>query len=156
METVRSLAREANQLFVTADHLAYVTYPLVNDTKLLVVVVDNLHKSLFKGMQALVRYDKIYKRIPPIGDDFYSVFEAFKTRTGPRYNFSRDFTMLMIDMNNLLKERADSPIEFRRRDHFVIASQDYKLRAINLNKVKEYVTGTKHFIQRLNEVITKK
>lgn len=156
METVRSLAREANQFFNTADHLLYVTYPLINDTKLLMVIINNIYSSMFKGMQSIVRYDKIYKRIPPVGDDFYSVFEVFKTKCGPRYNFPREYSVLVLDINNLLHERAQSPIEFRRRDNFVIASQDYKLRAINLNKVKDYLIASKGFINRLNEVITQK
>ncbi len=156
MESVRSLAREANQFFNTADHLLYVTYPLINDTKLLMVIISNIYNSLFKGMQSIVRYDKIYKRIPPIGEDFFSVFEAFKTKCGPRYNFQREYTVLALDIRNIMHEREQSPIEFRRKENFVIASQDYKLRAINLNKVKDYLNATKSFINRLNEVITKK
>lgn len=43
-------------------------------------------------------------------------------------------------------------MEFARKDKFIIASENFKLHAINLDNVKKYISQTKLFMNRMNEV----
>ena len=56
-ELYQELISGANKAVRTADHLVYVTYPLVNDVKLLVTITENLNKALLMAMEALLQYE---------------------------------------------------------------------------------------------------
>ena len=80
MEDFLELLSEANRAFKTADHLTYVTYPLVQETKLLIAIVENLYSALIKSIEAILEYDQLYKRISLLPQDPQSRLEIFKTK----------------------------------------------------------------------------
>ncbi len=155
MEEVFKLVSKAKKLYETADHLTYVTFPVVNEIKLLVTITENLHSALVHGMNALLQYDRLYKRIPPLNTDFTSRFEVFKTKCVPRYNIDRSIILLMQDLKDIIEKRKESPMEFQRKNKFVICSHDYKMKTLSLGKVKEYLSQSKPFFTRLDMIFNK-
>ena len=155
MEKLKSLLYDANKLFETADHLAYVTYPLIKDTKLLTTVADNLHNALLKSMEALLHYDRLYKRIPPYGTSFIEMFQIFKSRCAPRYSIPREGIMVLQDLHEFIETRKKSTLEFSRRDKFVIATREYRLSALTLDKLKNYIYQSKRFLAQVNNILLK-
>ncbi|HLD15053.1 MAG TPA: hypothetical protein VJB94_00535 [Candidatus Nanoarchaeia archaeon] len=152
MQTFLNLIEEANKAFLTADHLAFVTYPIVNDNKMFILIVENLFKAASKGMEAIIYYDRLYKRISPINNDFGSHLQVFKDKCMPRYGIDRSNFLLIQDLKMLIDERKKAPMEFSRREHYVIADHDFRIKTINLNKVKNYINQTKMFIDKLNSI----
>jgi hypothetical protein len=150
MERFLQLVKEANRAFETADHLAYVTYPLVNDNKLIISIAENLFKALTTGMEAILYYDRIYKRIMHIPPDFHGKLELFKQNSIPRYNISREIVHLLNELSEVLNARAKSPIEFGRQDKFIICSKDYALKSLTITKVKDNINQSKPFMNKLN------
>ena len=73
-ELFQELLASANKAFKTADHLCYMTYPLVNDIKLIVTIVDNLDKALVLGMDALLQHEYLYKRLSFMPREFVISF----------------------------------------------------------------------------------
>lgn len=153
MEIFQQHLLEAKKAFETADHLAFVTFPLINDAKLLLLITQNVQKALNNAMDALLSYDELYKRIPPLPSDFITRYEIFRSRIAKRYNIPRENIVLINDINSILIHRRESPIEFARKDKFIIASETYKLKMLTLNKVRNYVLETKKFIDKVNEVL---
>jgi len=152
MEHFRQLVAEANKAFQTADHLAFVTYPFVNDVKILMIIAENLQKALLRGMEALLYYDALYKRISPYPKEFRNQFDIFRNHTARRYNIPNDQLMLIAEVNDVVNNRNKSKVEFARRDQFVIATSDYRVKTINIEKIKNYINLTKRFIGKVNEV----
>lgn len=152
MERFLQLVKEANRAFETADHLAYVTYPLVNDTKLIIGIAENLFKALSNGMDAILYYDRIYKRIMHLPTDFQGKLDLFKHSSIPRYNINREIVYLLTELSEVLNIRSKSPIEFSRPEKFVICSKDYALRSLTIKKVKEQINQAKPFMNKLNEI----
>tara|TARA_Y100000034_G_C6661163_1_gene289856 strand:- start:120 stop:593 length:474 start_codon:yes stop_codon:yes gene_type:complete len=153
MENFKRMVVKANKLYQTADHLAYVTYPLVKDTKLIITIVENLYASLMMSMDAMLYYDRLYKRINPVPENFYSKFETFKTKTAPRYGIDAEKVLIITNMREIIKKRQESPMEFSRRNKYVIASQDYKLKTISIDATKKYLADSKIFLEKLNRII---
>lgn len=154
MERVRKLRQQALKYFDTADHLAYVTYPLINDVKLLTTIAENLYYSLRSAMEALLYYDRLYKRIPPIVDNFETKIEVFK-KCMNRYNLDREALLLIRDLRAILKFREKSPMEFQRKDKYVICSPTYNMRSLTLTKIKNYISTAKPFIHQINRILEK-
>lgn len=153
MELFQELIGEANKAFRNADHLCFVTYPLVNDVKLIVTVVDNLNKALVLSVEALLQYEYLYKRISFIPKDFKEKMEIFKSSCIGRYNIKRESLILIGDIYNIVEHRKNSPVEFVRSGKFVMCTSDYKMRVLNFDKVKNYTTQVKEFILKVNEVL---
>lgn len=152
MEDFKKRVSKAKKLYETADHLAYVTYPLIKETKLIITILENLYASLIMSMDAFLYYDRLYKRINPVAENFHSRFETFKTKTAPRYGIDDSKLLLILDLRDIIKKRRESPMEFTRRDKYVIASRDYKLKMVSIGKAKEYLSDSKIFIEKLNRI----
>ncbi len=155
MENVLRLVDKANKALQTADHLTYVTYPLLKETKLVITIIENLYNALEAGMNAFLTYEKLYKRIYNLPDSFESRIDLFK-KVAQRYNINRDIILLIKDLKKITDYRRKSPIEFVRRDKLVICSDSYKTKMINHETVKNYLNKAKPFFIRLNKVFRTK
>ncbi len=155
MEEVLRLVKEANKSYETADHLTYVTYPMIKEIKLLITISENLYNSLIKGMDAILYYDRLYKRIGPFNSDFDSRFDIFKLKSIKRYNFDRDVILLIEDLRNILKHRKESPMEFVRKNKYIMCNSDYNMKTLTIEKIKSYLVRAKPFFSRLNTLLMK-
>ena len=153
MKKVLTMLMETNKRFKQADHLTYVTYPVLKDIHLLNPIMNSLLKSLVGGMNTILVYDELYKRIPPQPENFNSRLETFRTKCAPRYSIDDNSLLLIKAIKEIAEHRMASPIEFKRRDQLVICSDNYRIKTISYEKVKEYVNKTKAFIIKVNGII---
>src|SRR3989344_1889151 len=151
MEEFISLVKEANKAFETADHLAYVTYPIVNDIKLIALVAENLNTALTKTMEAFLYYDRLYKRVQFIPNDFNSKFELFKTRSAKYHNLSKQNIEIISEIKEFIEERKRSQMEFSRKNSFVLYS-NLQVKTMSLDKIKKYIAQARGIIFVLNQV----
>ena len=152
METFTHYATEATTSFQRADHLTYVTYPLINDPKLLPTIIDLLHKAIHHAIAAFLSYDAYYKRIPEFPTQQAQQLHTFKYHTVPRYGLPKDLALLINHLDDYVAKRQQSPLEFSRKDKYVIASRTYRIQTLNIDTIKKHVNQTRSFIQKLNEV----
>ena len=153
-QQILELWEKANRLFKAADHIAYVTYPLVQDNKLIITVTENLSEALVKAMEAVLFYDRYYKRIAPFPENFDSRFQIFRNKLVQRYNFDRNHLTIILNLRQLVRERKQAPMEFIRQDKYVIANQDYsKMKVITMEKLKSYINEGKHFMTKVNLIL---
>ena len=138
-----------------ADHMLTMTYPMVKDPKLLLVVMENLFLALTNSIGALLHYERTYKRVPPFQDTFVSKFNVFKQKCTVRYNIDQEYILMMQDIKDIIVQHKKSPVEFIRNDSFVICSDDYRMRTISLDKMKNYILKSKSFIQNISSIINK-
>ncbi len=144
---------EANRLIKTADHLAYVTYPLIKDNKLIMTITENLAEAMMKAVNALLYYDKYYKRISSLPVDFRSRLEIFRTNCAPRYKINVNYLSLIKDLKELQEARKNASMEFVRKDQYVITENNFKMKTLTYQKVKDYVNLSKTFINQINTIL---
>ncbi len=153
MEDFLRLLYEANKAFKTADHLTYVTYPLIQETKLLLAITENLYSAMVKGVEAVLEYDQLYKRISLLPREFQSKLEIFKTKSVKRYNIDGNYFRLINDLREIIVYHKKSPIEFTRRNKYVICLNDYRIKTLDLKKTKKDVVEVKGFIEKINSIL---
>lgn len=144
---------EAVKSLKTADHLTYITYPVVKDNKLLIKIVENVYISLVMVMEGLLYYDRYYKRIGPFADNFDSRLDVFKNKVGRRYNFDREFIVLLLDLKKIIEDHKKSPMVFQRSDRVVICSDRYRMKTLNIDDVKHYIGKAKPFISKARNIV---
>lgn len=153
MEIYRKLLELANQNFKTADHMIYVTYPIINDPKLAFTIIERLYNTLIYGISAILNYDYLYKRISTLPENDEDKIKLFKEFTILRYNFNREILVLIKELKELLNFRNKSPMEFIRKENFVICNSRYNTKTINIRKIKYYVSNIRSFIEKVNRVL---
>jgi len=70
MEKFQELRELSKKRIRVADHMLTMTYPLVQDSKLLLAVVENIFLALTYIMGSVLHYERTFKRIPLFQDDF--------------------------------------------------------------------------------------
>ncbi len=153
MEPYQQLAKKAISSFRTADHLTYVTFPLINDTKLILTILENINLALINIMNSALEYERYYKRIMPLPDNFNSRYTTFEDKLINKYNIVKKEAQLIRQINNIIESHKDSPIEFSRKDKFVICNNTYKMKTITIPEIKEFLTQTRQIIQKITNQI---
>lgn len=155
MEIFQEYRQKAREKLKIADHMLTMTYPLVKDSKILLTVVENLFMALTNSMSSVLYYERAFKRIPPFQNTFDSKFNSFRARVVPRYKIDKQYVTLINEIKDIIVMHKKSPVEFTRKDVFVIASDSYNLKKISEANIKEYIASAKKFIAEMEEIVKK-
>ena len=155
MEKFQELREEALKNLKNADHMLGVTYPLIGDTKILLNVADNIFLALTNAMGAILHHDRLFKYIPPFNDNFEGKFMMFKNKVLKRYNIDLEYAKLIQEIKDVIILHKNSPVEFKRKDRYIICTDNYRMVAITVNMLKDYLKKTKEFIS-IMQLITRK
>jgi len=154
MEKYQLLRDTARKKIQIADHMLTMTYPMVKDPKLLLAVMENIFLALTNSVAALLYYERTYKRAPPFQDTFVSKFNIFR-KCVSRYNIDESHLIMLKEIKDIILQHKKSPVEFTRNDSFIICSENYQMKTISLEKMKNYISKSRLFIQNINSIINK-
>ena len=155
MEQFQAARDEAIKKLRVADHMLTITYQLVQDPKLLLAVLENIFLAMENAMSSVLYYERLFKRIPPFPENFESKLDMFKTRIQPKYRINDDYIKMIQELREVIVEHKRSPVEFARKDRFVICSDNYKMKTISIPEIKKYVASAKLFIQNTTFIVSK-
>ena len=155
MEEFQLLRETAKKKISLADHMLTMTYPLVHDTKLLLVVLENVFLAMTNAMGSVLHYERLFKRVPPFTDNFENKFILFKEKCVHKYNIDPKYTGLLREIKDIIVQHRKSPVEFVRKDRFVICTENYKIKTISVDQIKGYIAHAKNFIQLTNLIVSK-
>ena len=155
MEQFQETIEKANQKLKIADHMIFMTYPLVRDNRLLLSIIQNIFLALANAVSSILYYERLFKRIPAFNDNFDSKFTIFRTKCVDRLNIDKKYIKLISEIKDIIVEHRKSPVEFERNNKFVICSSTYRMRTISIEEIKKYITETRMFIQEANNIVSK-
>lgn len=155
MEKFQELRELAKRKITVADHILTQTYPLVKDPKLLLAVLENIFYAFSDALTALLSFERLFKRIPAFYDTFDSKFIIFNSRMIRRYNIDKKYSAMISEIREIISQHKKSPIEFSRKDKFVICDDDYSMKSISVNEMKQFVNETKEFINLVFNITSK-
>jgi len=121
-----------------ADHMAYMTYPMMRDKRLLLKIVDEIYIALIGSMNAILQYEYLKKRISLSNDADQNLKLLFE-KCSQRYGISNDDILSLREFFSLYLQHKKSPIEFQRKDKVVLMSDDFRTKVIDLEKIKKYI-----------------
>jgi phage regulator Rha-like protein len=115
--------------------------------------MDNIFLGMSNAMDSLLFYERELKRIPPFHNSFDSKFDVLKLRLAGRHGIDKEQIMLMQDIKSMISQHKDSPVEFARKDKFVICSEEYALTSVSLEQMKTFIKRARRFLDKVNEII---
>jgi len=126
-----------------ADHMLYVTYPVIKDKRLLLKVLDQVYDAVVYIINAVLQQDYILKRIKLYSDPKAN-FQTFMEKSSKNYNITSDEVKEVAELVSLYESHKKSPMEFSRRDKIVIMSNSLKTSIIDSEKLKKYLNLSKN------------
>lgn len=155
MERFQELRGLANEKIKLADHILTSTYPLIKDSKLLLLALKNIFSGLSNAMSAVLHYERLFKRVPAFHENFGSRFNLFRDKVEGRYNIDESYLNLIQTIRELLILHKESPVEFAKKDQFVICSEDYNIKTITPEQIRNYLDKAKLFIAEASSIVSK-
>ncbi|MBN1275117.1 hypothetical protein JXA12_02395 [Candidatus Woesearchaeota archaeon] len=155
MEKFMEYRDRSRQNIRVADHMLTMTYPLVKDPKLLLAVLENLFMAITNSMAAVLYYERIFKRVPPFHDTFESKFNLFKTKIVPRHKIDLKWVRFIAEVKEYVQEHKESTTEFPRKDKFIMADHNYRMKALDERLLKQHLSKTKELVHLLLQLVSK-
>lgn len=153
METnnFNELLSKAEQSIKTADHMVYITYPLLKEKLLLKKILEELYNSASSIVQAILNYEALYKRIT-LQDKKTNLF-LFKEKCAPRFNIIQTEIQTLLELLSLGEKYEASTMDFIRKDKLVIMNDDLRTESVDLNQLKKYLSSLKILLLKVRDKI---
>lgn len=126
-----------------ADHMTYVTFPLLNNNRLLIKILIEISKSLESTIKSLLYYLAYQKQIKLYKTPERNI-ETFKSISP----LTKQQTQQALKILHLEKKHKESKLEFVKNDKFVIMIND-KYETLTLDLIKQYLNTTKTLLNTI-------
>jgi len=156
MNEINNLIEVAEKKLSNVDHLLLVTFPVINDPKLLAPIAESLANCAFTAIEALLKYERAYKRIHSLPNNLDIMFNIFESEVVNRYKLSKNIIIMLNDLKNLLQSRKKSAVEFVKNDRYIICSNEYYTTIITQEKLITYKELTSKFINQIKEIVSRR
>ena len=152
MESYLQFLDDAHKAFRRADHMLYITYPIVKEKRLLLKVLEEIYLSMRGIVNSVLYYDYAFKRIQIYKESSMNL-DVFAKVCAQRYSITPEQVRMIIEIFDLMKQHKESSMEFIRRDKVVIMNENMRIESISVDKLKEYLYAVKDTYQKVNSVI---
>jgi regulator of sigma D len=145
MKFLESLER-ASKSFKTAEHLVYVTIPLVKEQRLLLKALEEVYDSLFYCLNAILQFEYFMKRIllyPSANENF----KIFKEKLAKDYGLSDEQVDRILEIFSLMSKHRKSNLEFVKKDKIVIINNSV-VESFDMNKMIVYLSLARHLLDK--------
>lgn len=150
MEKYLESYEKAHKCFNAADHLTYISYPIVKENKILLKVLEEISESLLNAINSILQYEYLNKRIS-IYNNPRDNFETFK-KLAFRYNIDETKLNRINEIMRLAEKHKKSPFEFSKNAKIIIMDDDNLPEILNLEKIKIFLTETKAILTSLSSI----
>lgn len=153
MEKFQEYLKKAEELIYTADHMTYVSYPVVREKRLLLKILSEINLSILNTINAILYYEYIHKKII-LTKNAESNLDIFIKHCAPIYQITQNEINLILDLFNTVKKHKESPFEFSRNEKVVILSENMTPKVITLEKTKEFLQTSKNILKKAKYFIS--
>ena len=143
---------KASALLKTADHMLYMTYPLVREKRILLKILTEIYTAILCTINSILQYEYLYKRIN-LYKDAKENLSVFKNKCAPRYAISSEQISKILEILELAEKHKNSPFEFVRNDKIVIMTNALKTDTITLEQMKHYLLTAKDTLRKAEHII---
>ncbi len=150
MEKFLENLAKAEKILHAADHMIYVTFPLIKDKRLLIKIIEEIRDAITACITSILQREYIYKRIK-LYKDPKANFKTFTEKCAPRYNIQNDEIKLILELFDFVEKHKQSPFEFIKNEKVVILSNNLKPKTLTAEKTKEFLTLAKNILKKTKE-----
>ncbi|MBW2967758.1 hypothetical protein KY362_04685 [Candidatus Woesearchaeota archaeon] len=128
----------ANKSLEVAEHMLIKTYPMVNDPKVLLAILEDIYTAVMEAISEVAK-----------GESFREKMAAFS-----QFAKSHDIdTGFIEEMHSILEQHKESPVEFARKDKFVICDASYACKVVEYSALKRYLFKAKNLVSCVGRAV---
>jgi len=153
METkCKLLLKKAKSYLQIADHMTYVTFPLIKENRLILKILEEINLSIINLINAALEYEYIHKRINLHTEE--SKLSLFK-KISQRYNIHPEQLQIVKEILATAEEHKKSPMEFVKKDKIVILIENRfsHPKTLTIETIKYYLLETKDILRKIRNKI---
>lgn len=136
---------EAEKSWHIADHLLYVTYPVVKDEKLLLRVLEDIYKAMVLTISTILKFEYLYKRVD-LSKNTSKNLETFFKKCSLKYGLNEEENIIMRRIMYLGKKHKESGFEFSKRGKAVILDDELGINILTAEELKKGIQVSKKLL----------
>lgn len=144
--------KEAIKSLQIADHMTYVTLPIVNEQRLIIKIFDEIYKSVINCIMAILNYEYMYKRIQIYKDNGDNI-RTFANKCAKNYSLTNEQIKKILEILELNKYHKQSAMEFVKQNKIIILSDNLRTQIMDIRRIKEYLLVAKELLMKTNKRI---
>jgi hypothetical protein len=153
MGNYHELINKAQKEINSSDHLLFVTYNIVKDSKFVFSVTNQLIDAVKYALEALLEFERKSKLIEPYPKQFNFMVEIFKKKVSERREFDKRTLIFLTKLVVMEQTINTSSLHFRRGDTYVLADEEFGTQAIELQTIKSYFSSAQEFVTKVGDII---
>jgi len=138
-----------------ADHMIYITYPVLKENRLLVKVLEEVYSAVKRTIDLIMGYEYEHKRIKIYSDPKINM-AIFEQKCAQRYNITSEEILSMKQIIDLFESHKSSPMEFSRQNKFVIMTDDLRTDSVTMLKLKAMLGTAKGIVRKAEGFLCQK
>jgi hypothetical protein len=142
--------QKAQQELGLADHMLYVTFPLLNDKRIFLNAINHLGMAIREVVRSFMNREADYKRIRMPPEDF--LINDFINKYSQKLGLNSYIKMIRdVTSFNNIRDRAS--IKLKRKDKFIVISPEYSMFALTINDAKNYLGLAREFMDKMKRFV---
>ena len=152
MDKILENLEEADKSIRTADHMIYVTFPLIKDKRLLLKILQEIKNAIAHCINSILQYEYVLRRIN-LSKDPKANFRIFIEKCSTKIGITKEENGMIIELFDFLEKHKESPFEFMRNDKLVVLSNSMRTKTMSIEKMKEFIILGKSILKKTRESI---
>ncbi len=144
---------EASRKLWVADQTINGAYGITKDPKILVGVVEHCLDAMRMGVSALINFEVDNKELEYSGNSPEIGMELLRARLAEKYGIPKEYILKISEMKEFLLDKEKSPVEFRRKEKFIVCDDKYNLNVIDEKRAREFLKTSKEFLSLIKKII---
>lgn len=130
-----------------ADHIVYVTYPVISDKRLLLKSLEHIYEALIGIINAILQYDYFWQKIQ-LSREAKVNLEIFINQCSKRYNINSEEISEIIEAIMLAENHKKSSVEFLRKEKIIIMTDNLKTTTLDQERLKKYLNLLRKLLEK--------
>ena len=144
--------QKAQKTIQIIDHMIYVTFPLIQDKKILTKILTEIKRVVTNCINSILQYEYLYKRIN-LYKNAKANFRIFIKTCCPYYKITQKEIDSIMELFELVEKHKQSTIEFLKDKKVVILSENLNTETITIEKIKEFFNLSKEIMEKTLAII---
>ena len=150
MDKTEENLEEAAKLIKTADHLIYLSFPLLQDKRILLKAISKTKETVNKCIASILKFEYLNKKIR-LYKDPKTNFKIFKDSCSAKYKISSQEIKDIIELFEIVEYKEKSSMEFIKDQKIIILSENMKPKQISIEKAKSFLLLAKNILKKTQE-----
>ncbi len=142
---------EANKFLKIADHMVYITFPAMKEQRLLIKILEQIHKAQKAMISFILDNEYQGKRIRLYAEPQVN-FKTFLS-CAPKYGIKEPHLDSIKKTASIIDMHIKSPMEFVKQDKLVIMSEGMQMESITHEQVKKHLIQSREMLKSIENQI---